>query len=146
MHLVEPYALWLGNAGDVADIRQVLDLGIRAMVDLALNEPIPQVSRDLMYCRFPLVDGAGNEPWMLVSAIDMVGMLLRLEVPTFVLCSAGLSRSPAIVAAALSFIEGQTPEQCLLRVTNSVSHDVSPGFWNDVIAVCRSKYQGSSSS
>lgn len=141
MHRVESYAIWLGNAGDVVDIRRVLDAGIRAMVDLALNEPIPQFPRDMMYCRFPLVDGAGNEPWMLVSAIDMVGMLLRLEVPTLVLCSAGLSRSPAIVAAALSAIEGQTPEEFLRRVANSVSHDVSPGFWNDVVAVCRSKYQ-----
>ena len=143
MHRLEQHALWLGNAGDVGDIRRVLDLGIRALVDLALNEPVPQLPRDILYCRFPLVDGAGNDPWMLVSAIDMVASLLKLELPTLVFCSAGLSRAPAIVAAALSATTATPPDECLKMIAASVSHDMNPGFWSDVVAVCRSRQQRS---
>jgi protein-tyrosine phosphatase len=119
----------------------VLDAGICAIVDLASNEPLPHLPRDIAYCRFPLVDGVGNEPWLLLSAIKTVASLLKLEVPALVSCSAGLSRGPAIVAAALSTTTLQTPEDCLRQVSHSVSHDVSPGFWNEVAGVCRTLHQ-----
>jgi hypothetical protein len=139
MHRLHPYSLWLGNSGDVTNLRGVLDQGVRALVDLALNEPVPQLTRDVMYCRFPLVDGAGNNPWQLVTAIDMVTSLLRLEVPTLVFCSGGVSRAPAIAAAALNLYTGKTPDECLRVIAGTVSHDVNPGFWNDVVAICRSR-------
>jgi len=138
MHRLEPYHLWLGHAGDLAGVRNILDAGICAVVDLALNEPSPQLPRDMVYCRFPLVDGVGNDPWILLSAIRTTASLLKLEVPALVCCSAGLSRGPAVVAAALSTITRQTPEDCLRQVSRLVSHDVSPGFWNEVVEVCRS--------
>jgi hypothetical protein len=138
MHRLEPYQLWLGHAGDLAGARSILDAGICAVVDLALNEPAPQLPRDMVYCRFPLVDGTGNEPWILLSAIRMTAALLKLDVPMLVCCSAGLSRGPAVVAAALSTVIHQTPEDCLRQVSKSVSHDVSPGFWNEVVGVCHS--------
>jgi hypothetical protein len=141
MHRLEPYHLWLGHAGDLAHVRIVLDEGICALVDLASNEPVPKLPRDIAYCRFPLVDGAGNEPWLLLSAIKTVAGFVKLEVPTLVSCSAGLSRGPAIVAAALSSITAQSPEDCLRQVSSSVAHDVSPGFWNEVAGVCRSLHQ-----
>jgi protein-tyrosine phosphatase len=139
MQRLEPYSLWLGNTGDVGNLRGVLDQGIRALVDLALNEPIPQLTRDLLYCRFPLVDGAGNNPWLLVTAIDTVANLMKLDVPTLVFCSGGVSRAPAIVAAALNLFTGKPPDECLRVIAGSVSHDVNPGFWNDIAAICRSR-------
>jgi hypothetical protein len=138
MHRFEPYHLWLGHAGDLAGVRAILDEGICAVVDLALNEPVPQLPREMVYCRFPLVDGTGNDPWILLSAIRTTASLLNLAVPTLVCCSAGLSRGPAIVAAALSTVTHQTPEDCLRQVSKSVAHDVSPGFWNEVVGVCHS--------
>jgi hypothetical protein len=141
MHRLEPYNLWLGHAGDLANVRGVLDAGICVIVDLAVNEPVPKLTRDISYCRFPLVDGAGNDPWLLLSAIKTVAGFLKLEVPTLVSCSGGLSRGPAIVAAALSTITPETPENCLRQVSHSVSHDVSAGFWNEVVGVCRTLNQ-----
>ena len=52
--------LWLGNAADAGDPRLVHELGISAIVDLALEERPSPPARDVVYCRFPLVDGAGN--------------------------------------------------------------------------------------
>ena len=141
MHRLEPRNLWLGHAGDLADIRGVLDAGICAIVDLAVNEPVPKLTRDIAYCRFPLVDGAGNEPWLLLSAIKTVISFLKLEVPTLVACSGGLSRGPAIVAAALSSITREPPEDCLRQISEAVAHDVNPGFWNEVVGVCRSLHE-----
>ena len=141
MHRLEPHHLWLGHAGDLASVRAILDAGVCAVVDLALNEPVPQLPRDMVYCRFPLVDGTGNDPWILLSAIRTTASLLKLAVPTLVCCSAGLSRGPAIVAAALSTVTHKTPEVCLRQVSTSVAHDVSPGFWNEVVGVCHSLHE-----
>jgi hypothetical protein len=49
---LQPYELWIGNVGDLADIRGPIDAGVRAVVDLALNERPQQLPRDMMYCRF----------------------------------------------------------------------------------------------
>src|SRR5262245_49719624 len=125
MHRLEPYPLWLGHAGDLSGVRSILDAGVCAVVDLALNEPAPHLPRDMVYCRFPLVDGVGNDPWILLSAIRTTASFLKLEVPALVCCSAGLSRGPAVAAAALSSITGRPPEDCLLQVSSQVSHDVS---------------------
>ncbi len=40
-----------------------------------------------------------------------------------------MSRSPAIVAAALSIVQGGSPEDKLKEVVAGRSHDVSPQLW-----------------
>jgi len=117
-----------------------IDAGIRAVVDLALNEQPPQLPRDVIYCRFPLVDGAGNDPWTLRTAIETVANLIMFKVPLLVCCSAGLSRSPAIVAGALSRVEHRRPEDCLKSVSKFTPHDVNPGFWREIVEICRAHY------
>jgi len=134
---LEPYELWIGNAGDLFDIRGTIDVGVRAIVDLALNEKPPRLPRDIVYCRFPLVDGAGNDPWVLATVIDLVANLIKSKVPLLVACSAGLSRSPVIVAAALSRVELRRPEECLQSVSKIAPHDVSPGLWHEIVEICR---------
>lgn len=69
---------------------------------------MPVLTRDIVYCRFPIVDGAGTRVQLLVTAIETVTRLIRLQVPTLVGCGAGMSRSPAIVAAALGIVRGDT--------------------------------------
>ena len=56
MRQVPGYQLWLGHVGDARDLRTVISTGIMALVDLAVNEPPATVTRDLVYCRFPLLD------------------------------------------------------------------------------------------
>jgi hypothetical protein len=128
------YPLWLGHAGDARDLRGILSAGILAVVDLALNEPPAALTRELAYLRFPLVDGAGNPPWMLRSAVDAVAGLLRSGTPTLVYCGAGLSRSPCIAGAALALVRGCSLAEGLEMVTQGGPADVSPGLWVDVQA------------
>src|SRR4051812_8898735 len=101
MRCIEPHPLWLGHAGDLRAPQGLLGAGLRAVVDLASNEPIPALPRDLTYCRFPLFDGPGNDPALLRLAIRTVAELLRTQVPTIVCCSVGMSRSLALAAAAI---------------------------------------------
>lgn len=128
-------SLWLGHVGDVRDLRAVLSAGILAVVDLALNEPPAVVTRELVYCRFPLVDGIGNPPWLLSAAVDCVAGLLRSGTPTLVFCGAGMSRSPVIAAVALARVRACSPDEALTQVAKSGATDVSPGLWSEVRAI-----------
>ncbi len=135
MREIIPQRLWLGNALD-REPRRLYDLGIAALVDLALEELPAQMTRDMMYCRFPLVDGAGNSPAVLATAIETTASLIRKQVPLLVTCAAGMSRSPAIIAAALTIVRDDSPDECLQRLVAGQPHDVSPSLWADAKTVC----------
>ncbi|WP_339726897.1 dual specificity protein phosphatase [uncultured Gimesia sp.] len=111
--------LWIGNARDARDVKGVLDLGIAAVIDLALEEPPITFPREIVYCRLPLIDGEENNPAILQTAIETTTRFIQSEVPTLIACSGGMSRSPAIAAAA---------GPC----------DVAPGLWNAIQALLES--------
>lgn len=135
MTRISPYALWIGHARDGASSEQLANQGIEALVHVAEEDLPVRPLRDLTYCRIPLVDGTGNAPALLDLAITTVARLLQAGVPTIVCCSNGLSRSPAIAAAALSRAHGNHPEDCLKLVLQHHPSDVSPGFWNEITRV-----------
>src|SRR5262245_32724506 len=104
MNQILPYPLWVGHAGEGRDFRAVFDRGIRAIVDLALEEPPVQAPRELISVRYPLLDGTGNTSDILFLAISSVATLLKMNMATLVMCGAGMSRAPAVSAAALALI------------------------------------------
>jgi protein-tyrosine phosphatase len=124
--------LWIGNSADLRSTESVLKLGVRAAVDLAAAEPPVQYPRDIIYVRIPLSDGAEDSVALIRMAVSTVAELLRAHIPTLVACSAGMSRSPAIVAAALAIVEDRRPDDVLLQVAASGPHDVAPAFWESV--------------
>jgi protein-tyrosine phosphatase len=132
MRQVPGHPLWLGHVGDASDLRAVLAAGIAALIDLALNEPPLRVTRELVYCRFPLFDGPDNPPWLVRTAVDVVAHLVRSGTPTLVFCAAGMSRTPAIAAGALSLLLGCPAGEALSLVAACGPADVSPGLWREV--------------
>jgi hypothetical protein len=132
MNQILPHPVWVGHAGESRDFRQLFDAGIRAVVDLALEEPPSQPPRELIYCRFPLLDGVGNPPELLFLAISTVVTLLKKHTPTLVSGGAGVSRAPAITAGALALVHQDSPEECLQRVVQQHHSDVSPGLWSEI--------------
>ena len=130
--------LWIGNALEARDLTRVLELGIEALVDLAIEEPLASLVRELTYCRIPLLDGAGNPPEKLRLAVETVSSLLRAKTPTLVACGAGMSRSPAIAAVAIAKVEKADPNEVLRRIVAGFPHDVSPALWREVIRTTRS--------
>jgi hypothetical protein len=134
MRRIDGYALWLGHRGDVSDPQGIVATGILAVVDLALNEPPALFPRDLIYCRFPLIDGPGNPLWLIRAAVETVACLLRSGMPTLVYCSAGLSRSPCVAGAAIAVERRLSLDQGLKLVLRSGPADVSLRLWSDVRA------------
>jgi hypothetical protein len=132
MKQILPYQLWLGHAGDGRDFRQILDIGITAVIQLAEEEPALKPPRDFIYCRFPLQDGPGNSVETLCLAIDTVANLLTRQVPTLICCGAGMSRSPAVAAAAMARVQNVPPVECLKHVVACHPSDVSPGLWGEI--------------
>src|SRR5438270_12891944 len=131
MRQLTPYPIWIGHFGHARDARGVLASGIRALVDLAVNEPPTAVHRELVYCRFPLVDGSGNDPWLLRAAVEVTASLIRSRTPTLVFCGVGMSRSPAVVAAALAVAEGRSPQRCMEQVSGVGVTAVVDTLWRD---------------
>ncbi len=132
MHVVLPGYLWRGHRGDLRNPRGLFEQGVQAVVDVASDEPPELLPRDLICCRVPLVDGRENSPALLRLSVQTVVLLVQLNIPTLVVCSSGLSRSPAVVAAALSVVTGQPAEESLAGVTADGPADVSASLWHDL--------------
>ena len=113
MTQIQPYSLWIGHAGEARDYERIADAGIEALVNLAAEEKCDRPPRELLYLRFPLIDGIGNRSGWLDLAVTSVANLLRLRVPTLVYCGAGRSQSPVIAASALAVAFRANPEDCL---------------------------------
>jgi hypothetical protein len=133
MHQISGESLWIGHSGDLHDIKALFDAGIEAIVDLGREMSIPELPREFIYCRFPLVDGGGNPPTLLQTAISTTGQLLHNRVPTLVVCGAGMSRSPAVAAAALALHHKEPMDQWLHKVSSVKSMDLSLDLWSDVL-------------
>jgi protein-tyrosine phosphatase len=134
MRQVAGFPLWIGHVGDVRDTRVLFSTGIRAVIDLALNELPAALPRELVYCRFPLIDGVGNPPWLMQAAVDCVASFLLSGTPILVYCGAGMSRSPCIAAAAITRVRSCSADEALLVIAASGAVDVTPGFWAEVKA------------
>jgi predicted enzyme related to lactoylglutathione lyase len=132
MRHIIPNLLWTGNAHDLKDVGAVLSHGVKAVVDLAANEPSVLYPRDIAYCRLPLNDGAENDPAILRLAVHSTVEFIKARVPILVGCSAGMSRSPAVAAAALALIERRSPDDALREITSTGPHDVAPALWADI--------------
>lgn len=125
--------LWIANARQIRDIRSVLLCGVAAVVDLAMEEKPIVFPRDIIYVRIPLLDGAGNPRAILRAAWELVAELVEAERPTAVACSAGMSRAPVIVAAALAKMEKKSINEVLLQLAEAGPLDVSPALLQDVM-------------
>ena len=131
MRQITSHKLWIGHAGDARDIRSVLDHEIEAVIQLAVEEPLLNLTRELAYCRFPLIDGGGNPPWLLEMAVHTTALLIEGGTPTLLACSNGMSRSPCVAAFAIARLSGRPPDDCLAEIVSGGAADVAPDFWNE---------------
>jgi len=136
MYNVFPDLLWIGHSRDAHDGRAAVSAGIEAVVDVAYEEVPAHLPRDVVYCRFPILDGGGNDPRVLRVAIETIAGLIDAGVPTLVACSNAMSRSPSLAAAALATHRGQSLDEALKTLAQTRPHDVSTALWEDVIKAC----------
>ena len=124
--------LYIADAITARDLRQIYDYQIKAVIDLAANEPPAVLGRDIIYCRFPIADDGSNDDALLSAAILCLRSLLERDYRTLVTCSAGMSRSPLVAAAAISRISGNSLRSCLEALIEGAPRDVSPTLFTAV--------------
>lgn len=124
--------LWIANGFEARDLRVLCDLEIQAVVDLAINEPPARLTREMIYCRFPILDGADNSADAIQAAVECLVSLVRRRYRTVVACSAGMSRSPALAAAAMALLTKAPLDACLAQIVTGFPHDISPPLWQTV--------------
>jgi hypothetical protein len=129
MREIRKNRLWLGNAADLKDPKEILSAGIEAVVELADSESLASLPRHLVRCRFPLSDGADNPGWLVLLSAQTAADLIRAEVPTLICCDCGLSRSVVVASAALAIANGSTLKEELVSVTGAGPADISPGLF-----------------
>ena len=134
------FAVWKLGATPQPVSEKIPKIELEAIVDLASNEPALQsLPREIVYCRIPIVDAAGNPPGLLLLAVDTVAGLLKRNIPTLVYCSAGLSRTPAVAAAAIAIVRNCSLSEAMKLVARNIPADVSPGLFNDLQAIVNSE-------
>lgn len=137
MREILPQLLWTGNAHDIRPYDSTKLSSIEALVDLALNEPPAIPPRVVVYLRMPLDDSSENPSSRIELAVATAAHCLRIEHPTLIVCSAGLSRSPTIACAAISLWKEEPMESVLNAYFAKLPHDISPGFWKSVVAAVK---------
>ncbi len=135
MHRLGDEPIWTGGVGDLQDQRQLHSVGVEAVVELAADEPPARIGRGFVQLRFPLVDNSGNDAPRLRLCISTVAVLFRERIPTLVTCSAGLSRTPTVVAAAWAIVRGIGCEESLREVAAFCPTYVSTSLWKEVSEV-----------
>ena len=133
MNQLSPFTLWVGNASDCRNIAVISDHEIQHVVQLAIEEAIPSMPREVNLVRIPLTDSNENDPFALQFAIKTVSELIQSKRRTLICCSAGLSRSPATAACALAVVQEKHPDECLNDISKLIRTDVSPGLWKDLL-------------
>ncbi len=130
--------LWLGNALELRDAAALFQHGIAAVVDVAYEEPPAALPREIIYCRFPLIDGDANEAGTLRLAVTAVENLLLQTPPLIIGCSAGMSRSPAVASFALGRYLGESPATVVQRMAQVRKLEIHSGLWTALEAACKS--------
>ena len=137
MREIIPRVLWIGNALEARDVKGVMAAGINVVIDLAIEELPIQFPRDVVYCRFPLLDGEGNSPSLLRSAIQTTVNFATAGRPTLLACSGGMSRSPIIASVVIASVQSVELGAAVERVIATGPSDFSPKLWNDVQKLCK---------
>ena len=133
MHEILPHTLWIGNAFDIREPRPLFDAGITAVIDVAYEEQPAQIPRQLTYCRFPLLDGGGNDPAVLAQSLRTTTDLMALGIRTIIACSAGMSRSPTIAAFAIAFHLSKNPDDVIARIAEIKPLELKAELWADTL-------------
>lgn len=132
MHEVHFDLLWIGHMLDIRERESLFDIGVTNVIDVAYEEKPAQLPRQLVYCRFPLNDGAGNEPSVVLQALRTACDFLKFKSKTLIACSAGMSRSPTIAAFSLAHHLKVMPEEVIERIGDKKSLELNPDFWLEV--------------
>ncbi len=127
--------VWLGNAADLRDMPGLLQTPVTAIVDLAVEEPIPRMPRVINYSRFALTDEGEEAESIIAAALRLVSSSVADQVRVAVCCNAGLNRSPTIAAVGMALALKSEARAELRAIASLKAVDVNPALWSRVVGV-----------
>jgi hypothetical protein len=129
MRQVAGHSLWIGHVGDLLDVRRLMEMEIEAVVEVADNEQMAVLPRELIRCRFPLSDSGESPIWLLKYAAESVALFLHSGVSVLVCCSMGMNRSVCVAAGGISIVENKPFHEVIEGLAVSGPADISPGLY-----------------
>jgi predicted protein tyrosine phosphatase len=108
--------LFVGTSADAGDQSQLAEHDITTVVSLTHSEPDGGFPASLTVHRRPMMDGPQNDHETFTTAVRDVLSEREVDERVLVHCSAGASRSPAVVATALALSTELTLEGAFQRL------------------------------
>lgn len=108
--------LFVGDVQDAGRPDELRRRGVTSVVSVIHTDPEEPYPSSAAVARFPLIDGPKAEQEPFVAAADRVRSELAAGETVLCHCSAGVSRSAAVVTAALAVRDGESFETTLTRV------------------------------
>lgn len=103
--------IFIGNADDAKSAPHITEAGITAVLNCAMDLDYQQ--RAAFTVKVGMIDGKGNKPTDLLTAVRMLETLLENGHRVLVHCHEGRSRSPVVVATYMSKTKGMSIETAL---------------------------------
>jgi len=126
--------LYLGSASDADRLAVANPAGISAVINVS-TEKSEHKGPGLAYLHFPVRDGASIEPWIFEQVITAIAEQIRSG-KVLVHCSAGMSRSPVMVAVYLRYA-GHECFECALQTIAELRPLIDP---NPLLVLSAKRY------
>jgi atypical dual specificity phosphatase len=126
--------LYLGSAKDADHLAKANPEGISAVINVS-TERSERKGPDLAYLHYPVRDGATLEPAVFEEVMDAIAREIRRG-KVLVHCTAGMSRSPVMVAVYLRYTGHQCFE-CALETIAELRPFIDP---NPVLVLSAKRY------
>ena len=94
--------IWLGDAADVLDDKELKVNNISAIVNVANEQHVVVRDNTIKFFKFGFIDGGYNSKILVKMAVELIKELASLRKNILVVCACGINRSPAIIAEYLS--------------------------------------------
>lgn len=108
--------LFVGDVQDAGRPDELRRRGVTSVVTLLHSDPDEPYPESVTVHRYPLVDGPQADRETFTDASNRLRELLAANETVFCHCSAGVSRSASVAAAALAVRSGESFEAALQRV------------------------------
>ena len=93
--------IWLGDAADILDDKELKNNNITAIVNVANEQHIVVKDNSIQYIKIGFIDGGYNSKSLVKMTVELIKLFASLRKNILVVCACGINRSPAIIAEYL---------------------------------------------
>lgn len=120
----------IGNYLDAQNLEELRGAGVRSIVGLSGESyALPYGEYGVVKTKvYDFIDGAGNDPYVFLNAVDTLQHFRRTRGPVLVHCHAGKSRSAVLVAVHFMRDESKTLEDAMGLISSKRDIRITAGM------------------